>query len=68
MTVSKCLRCNGAGKIREPCAICGGKGALVLTSWYACHGCGNHRCVACGGAGVDPQPDLRRIRAVDLPA
>jgi hypothetical protein len=31
----------------------------VLTqAFYACHDCGNHRCVKCGGSGQRPVPRL----------
>jgi hypothetical protein len=59
-----CSVCKGDGKVIEDCETCGGKGhssvGLVngenLLSWYACHDCGNRRCVRCGGDGLEPVP------------
>jgi RecJ-like exonuclease len=66
--MTKCRVCNGKGQVNTHCTTCGGKGRTrvdlttgrQLLELYACHDCGNFRCVACGGDGLTPQP-ARRI-------
>jgi DnaJ-class molecular chaperone len=54
-----CEPCKGSGKVKGPCTTCDGRGYIVLTqAFYACHDCGNHRCVKCGGSGQRPVPRL----------
>lgn len=66
----KCKTCNGAGKVKSKCITCDNKGyssislygAIDLTSYYACHDCGNLRCVTCGGEGITPAPSSIKLR------
>ena len=53
MTALICTRCNGAGKLAEPCTLCDGKGWRVPAGFdhgFNCS-CSNLRCIACGGSG-----------------
>lgn len=48
-----CTRCQGAGKVKEPCDLCDGKGWRVpagFSAGFNCS-CSNLRCISCGGEG-----------------
>lgn len=54
----QCFVCSGKTKVRSRCDTCDSKGYVNApghTTFYACHHCGNLRCVHCGGVGLEPQ-------------
>jgi hypothetical protein len=65
----KCTTCTGRGKVASDCKTCGSKGwtdidftnGKELFKGYACHDCGNLRCVKCGGEGFVPSPPVNSI-------
>lgn len=61
-----CKPCSGSGKVKSRCETCYSKGYVNApghTTFYACHDCGNLRCVHCGGDGVAPtfQPEPQHL-------
>lgn len=56
-----CEHCHGAGRVKEPCATCDGRGWVLPDGWqggYNCR-CSNLRCIKCGGEGRAVEPRVR---------
>ena len=57
--MTACTHCRGAGKLKEPCATCGGRGWVATEQGGHNCRCSNLRCIKCGGEGREIEPVRR---------